>query len=127
MTMRDKDGSPDAMLDALFEAGRAARPEPSPALMERLRADALAEQPRPGLQPRAAWPAGGRLARWLDAIGGWPGMAGLVAASAAGLWIGVADPVGITDLAGGDRSAVEYDLTDLVPGFPDLLAEEGEV
>lgn len=54
------------------------------------------------------------LAQLVVAIGGWPALGGLVAASAAGLWVGIAPPDFVPDpgvMAGIDESAltVPYD------------------
>ncbi len=76
-------------LEALFAAARA--PALPPDLSARILADAAAEQPRlPPCEPRRLRPH--RLRQVFGLLGGWPGLGGLVAASAAGVWIGVAPP-----------------------------------
>lgn len=85
MTTPEKDP-----LDVFFEASKAAQPEASDALMARIMADAVALQPEPVVvsspTPVGLW---GRIS---DAMGGWPSMAGLATAAAAGLWIGIDTP-----------------------------------
>lgn len=64
--------------------------------MARVMADAARAMPR---QAVPAAPQPGRFASWLQALGGWPTMGGLVAAGVAGLWIGVAPPASLENLA----------------------------
>lgn len=83
-------------LDSLFADARAAEPRVSEGLMARVLADADAMMPKAlGLpepqhrpEPRRGWLAG----LW-TVLGGPRGMAGLVAAGAAGVIIGFLDPV----------------------------------
>lgn len=70
----------DEMLEAGFAALRAAAPDPRPAFIEGLMADALAEQPAPA---RASVR---RPRRWLPF--GWPGGAALTGAALGGLALG---------------------------------------
>ncbi|PKQ14171.1 MAG: hypothetical protein CVT70_00750 [Alphaproteobacteria bacterium HGW-Alphaproteobacteria-1] len=74
----------DVRLEAFFEAARATPPEPSPALM------AAVLRAAEGLQPAA--PRAPLTARLREAFGGWPALAGLATAAAAGVWIGTALP-----------------------------------
>lgn len=114
-------------LDAAFAASRRHAPDPSPALMARILADADAEAAKAharGADPVAA-PSGAAalLRRIAAAVGGWSALGGLVAAGAAGLWLGVAPPPGLDGLSGlidGGAGAGVYDVADLVPAFPDL-------
>lgn len=79
-------------LDALFAQARRADPAPlEPDFAARLIAQAEALRPRPA-PARPRWLA--RLRAALADVGGAPGLAGLGAAGVAGLWIGLADPVG---------------------------------
>ncbi len=116
---REKDNG-DTLLEGFFEAGRKDAPAVPADLMERVFGDALAEMPAP---PAAARP--GPLARFSEAIGGWPSMAGLATAAVAGLWIGYAQPVGLEILAGGEETALAFELGDLLPGYGGLALEEG--
>lgn len=116
-------------LDAAFAASRRHAPDPSPALMARIVADAEAEAgraaARSGAGERHAAVSGARalLRRAAAAVGGWSALGGLVAAGAAGLWLGVAPPPALDSLAvlieNGAATGV-YDVADLVPAFPDL-------
>jgi hypothetical protein len=95
MTTTDRDGGE---LDDLFAEVRAQAPEPAPDLMARIFAEAervAAERERRGPAPvrQGAW------REWLRLLGGWPTVGGLVASTLAGLWIGVAQPPGLSDLA----------------------------
>ena len=112
MTMTERDP-----LDDFFEAGRADRAAPDPALMARILADAeavAAARAAPG--PRRE----GRLSAVLRGIGGWPALAGLATATAAGVWIGIAMP----DVTSPFVAGAGYDLNDLLPGYgTDLLVE----
>lgn len=115
--MADMDKAPQGQsdLDDLFAAARGNRPAMPEHLTRAILADAAREQP--GYQPVAPAPIGQRrsmLAQLVVAIGGWPALGGLVAASAAGLWVGIAPPDFVPDpgvMAGIDESAltVPYD------------------
>jgi len=87
-------------LEAAFDAARAAPARMPDALSARIVADALAHQPKKPL-----------LTRLLAAIGGPAGLGGLVTATVAGFWLGVAPPVdGIDPLT--FISGVEMDAGD---------------
>ena len=91
MTTNERDDG----LEALFAEARALRPVPSEDLMARLMADAERERPQPAVvsaAPRSGW------RDWISALGGWPAMGGLVAATVTGLWIGTAPPAGLSSL-----------------------------
>lgn len=116
-TMREK--TDDSGLDALFAEARAQDARPPAALVSRVLADADAA--RPGRR-RAGFGAA-----LLTAIGGWPSAAGLAAASAAGLLIGLAAPDAVPFLGTVATSTADttYDLIDLAPGYGVLAAYEG--
>lgn len=137
MTMPDsKDFGEDPMLDAFFDAGRAAAPQPSAALMARVLADA-GEVQAAALEPvgPAVSAAPGRrfgpLGLLLAALGGWPSVAGLASAAVAGLWIGVAQPdmaayVGLETASTDMTTTTEttgYDLSDIGIGGLVLAGE----
>jgi hypothetical protein len=84
----------DGLLEAHFAAAR--QTTPPEALLARVLADAEAARPvaggvRAGPGRRLSAP-GGAFSRLRAALGGWPALAGLAAATMAGLWIGVAAP-----------------------------------
>ncbi|MAB06319.1 MAG: hypothetical protein CML50_09960 [Rhodobacteraceae bacterium] len=110
MTMTDKRKAEEGALAPWFEAGRAEAPAASEDWLARMERMALDEMPAPRPAAAPETPAaqvrrGGWLRETLGALGGWPAMAGLVAACATGIWFGAADPSGLTDLldaASGD-------------------------
>ncbi|MEP1519944.1 hypothetical protein [Ascidiaceihabitans sp.] len=77
-------------LDALL-AGAKNPPAPE-ALMARVLEDALKEQPLPTLRETPTM-----MQQILAVLGGWQGMGGLVAATCAGLWIGISPPTNLPD------------------------------
>lgn len=81
------------MLDDLFAEARELAPKPSAALVARVLADA--ESPRTATPIRKR----GLMERMFDMIGGWPAAGGLLAATIAGLWIGVAPPASVEDFS----------------------------
>ncbi|SDN42878.1 hypothetical protein SAMN05216196_101509 [Lutimaribacter pacificus] len=116
----------DTRLETLFEAARGAAPKPSADLLARVLADAEAVQAAAAPVPRKSAP---RL-RWrqfVDAIGGWPAMAGLVSAGVAGLWLGISPPAALDDLGIAGAGTDEAVLVGMLPGVElALLAlEEG--
>jgi hypothetical protein len=116
-------------LDDLFAAARAAAPQPSAALLARVEADALRMMPRPPARPTAR-PRGlrGLLAEILSAVGGLGGAAGLASAMLAGLWIGIAQPQGLSALTEGLTAGLGADATldsvELIPSL-DPFSTEG--
>jgi len=104
----------DDMLEDLFADARGLTPAPSDDLMARVIADADAAQPR---ATAASAPQPGLWARMMDAIGGWPAVSGLAAATIAGVWVGVAPPSSVEDLTAtivGDEVSISLFATDLV-------------
>lgn len=102
-------------LEVLFENARAQPPKMPDGLSDRIVTDALTHLPQLPLWRRV-----------MAAVGGPAGFGGLVTATVAGFWIGVAPPVDTVDplvLFGAIESAADYDLTDLT-GF-DWDIEEG--
>ncbi|ROT95868.1 dihydroorotate dehydrogenase [Histidinibacterium lentulum] len=119
MTERPRDGLADEELDALFSAARSGgAPVPLSAdFVERVVADAAAE--RAASRPADAVKAGRVPGAGLWAmLGGWAGASGLVAATAVGVWIGVAQPLDLPALG-----AAPVELT-LMPES-DLFGMEG--
>lgn len=116
--MTDKDP-----LDPFFEAAQDARPVPPGALMARVMTGAEEEIARRARVPEPV--QAGLPVRLKEALGGWPGLAGLAATAAAGLLIGIALPeLGSLALpmAGAEAG---FDLTDLLPGYGAGAFEEG--
>jgi hypothetical protein len=110
MTRSDKNTS-DTEIETLFAAARSAPPTVPDALMASILADAGQMQP--------AQPTQGGVFSWLRALGGGPGVGGLVFATCVGFWIGVAPPANLPDLAGqllNLQSSTDIDDSDLT-GF----------
>lgn len=100
----------DALLEALFaEAAGDGKPEVSSDLLARVMADAEAMQP--AAMALAARPARqGLLSQFMQAIGGWPSLAGLATATVAGIWVGFSAygtilPTSVADLIEGDSQS----------------------
>lgn len=91
MTQNDK---PDpASVDVLLARARDTEVQLPPDLAQRVVADALNVQPQVPAAPRR--PGWGQ--RFLAALGGWPALGGLAAASCTGFWIGISPPEGMID------------------------------
>jgi hypothetical protein len=103
MPMKADDHHDDA-LGVFFDAARDTAPAPSEDMLARILADA--ETVRRRADDRGPRRTGRARAR--DALGGWPAMAGLAAATLAGLWIGAALPARVT---GPDAPAFVVDMT----------------
>jgi hypothetical protein len=136
MTDDDRNGIGQAggdPLEAAFAAARAAAAAPAPgALLARIEADARAAlRPEPAAAPARPRPvAGGRWRDLMQALGGWPGLGGLVAASAAGVWLGLAAPaaldgLGLPGAAGIDDTAAETFADGYLAGGYFSTLEEG--
>ncbi|MGC8201887.1 dihydroorotate dehydrogenase [Aliiroseovarius sp. PTFE2010] len=112
------------MLDDLFSAARADGPVPSGDLMARIMADAEAQIAVAQAAPVPARRRGWRAA--LAALGGWGAVAGLGAATFAGLSIGIYMPDPLNDLAQNVLGTPywDYSTIDMTASFYDL-AEEG--
>lgn len=118
--MADEDTSGDNELERYFRAARGDEGPAPDALVARILADAEAHR----VQPGRAGGDRGAFEAVLRALGGWPAVAGLAAASMAGIWIGAAAPDLVPQLPGAETAPV-YDLADLMPGYGDLLANDG--
>ncbi|WP_333712461.1 hypothetical protein [Yoonia sp.] len=87
----------DDFLEDLFARAQGDRATPQDDLVARVLADADAVQA--GLATQTARPAPpGLWSRMLVALGGWPAVSGLAAATVAGVWIGVAPPAPVADV-----------------------------
>lgn len=105
--MTDRD---DEMLDGIFDTARRVSPAPNDALMARVLADAarLTAAPPPV-------PSVGFWGQISANLGGWPVLGGLATVTAAGLWIGVAPPASVENIAArmmGDTVTVTLLSTD---------------
>lgn len=112
--MQDRD------LDDLLDMAARARPVPSQGLMDRVLAEALAEQPRRNAPARAV-AARGWLQRLAQAFGGGPALAGVCSFLVVGLAVGYLNPGTLDHLTGGLAASETVDL------FPstDFLMTEG--
>lgn len=119
MTMTRKDDG-EAGLERYFEASRAMPAAPAADLLARIAADGQAHCPRPGGRTR---PRGRGLRRFMADLGGWPSLAGLAAATVAGVWIGATAPGGLVPALPGATAEAAY-LVDLAPDALFALAGE---
>lgn len=109
----------DDMLDDLFAVARDVAPEPGDALMARVLADAV--------PPAVAAPVAFRQGIWArvsEMLGGWPAISGLAAATVAGIWVGVAPPASVENLAAsvmGDAVTVSLFSTQTLFDTGDIL------
>lgn len=110
-------------LDRLLSAARD-EVQPSAALMERVLADAAALQPR-AEPPRALPPAGGWLSGLFDIFGGGGAVAGMSAATVAGVFLGFAQPTSLNALTLALQGGTEVvDSMELLPGDAVFWGEE---
>ncbi|MDO6589248.1 hypothetical protein Q4539_03210 [Yoonia sp. 1_MG-2023] len=80
----------DDILEDIFAQARAVAPVPSDDLIARVMAGATVPQAVPQPAPRRS--LGQQV---LDLLGGWTAVSGLVTATCAGVWIGVAPPASV--------------------------------
>lgn len=129
----DIDKHTEQELQAFFRSLEAETGEPSPDLLARVLADAYEEQDMQAARAMAApevdalaVPRRGFLRGLLDAIGGWPAVAGLATATVAGVWIGYNPPSAFDDLTltlmNGSYGYSTSDASELLQ-FEDLLAD----
>lgn len=112
----------DDLDDLLAEAGRTA-PQPSPALMQRVLADATRLQPRPAALPERR-AQHGFWAGLAAVFGGGAALAGVGSAAVAGLFFGFVQPAVLTNAASTLTASNTIDSVDLMPGLDALLAGE---
>jgi len=89
----------DDMLDDFFAAARAGAGAPSDDLTSRILADAQTVQEN--FAPAIITKTPSLWTQLMDAVGGWPALSSLAAATVAGIWIGVAPPNSVQDLTAG--------------------------
>ena len=114
----------DDVLDGLFAEAAARREVPSAGLVSRILADAEAVQPRP--QPmRATQPVPlGWVATLADWFGGGMSLAGMSAAAATGLYLGVAQPAQVLALTELVTGSTTIDSLELLPAPGTLWVQE---
>ena len=112
-------------LDDLLALAAMHPPTPSPALMDRVTADALALQPQSLTVSRAAVARPGLWSRLVDLLGGPAALAGVTSAALFGIALGYLDPTTVDILALGQ--GVDQAETEAVDFFPsvDFLMTEG--
>ncbi|WP_420861025.1 hypothetical protein [Algirhabdus cladophorae] len=104
----------DDPLDAFFAAAQADPPQASDDLLQRVMRDASDLQPQ--VDAWGAAPEPSVWTRFKDMVGGWPSIAGLATATAAGLWIGIDTPMladSVMSLYFDTGSAAAFDDADL--------------
>lgn len=113
----------DSELGLFFEAMRRDAPAPSAALLARVIADAEAEA-RLRAAPPCPVPAGpGWLGRLVAGLGGWGVVAGLTAATLAGVWLGFFVSTEAPELLSMLASEESYELVELIPSLDAWLTE----
>ena len=111
-------------LNDLFAEAAARREEPSAGLVSRILADADAAQPHhQPLRPVQPAPRGW-LATLSDWFGGGMSLAGMSAAAATGLYLGVAQPASVLALTELVTGTTTIDSLELLPGTGTLWAQE---
>ena len=110
-------------IDALFAEARAQAPLHSTALIDRVIADAIAQQPQP--LPARAKPrqAPGFWASIVDALGGKTALAGLGSAAVVGVLLGFVQPTSVTALTDAFFAQTPIGEVDLIPGVDAILTE----
>lgn len=91
----------DAKLDAMFAQARSQDVTPSEGLLDRVMMDADSVLAASEVPPAEAVAGPSWGAMFLEAIGGWPSLSGLAAATVAGLWIGISPPAALSDVSAG--------------------------
>jgi hypothetical protein len=118
--MTDKTQKDDSLLDQYFDAARGADTDVPDALKDRILKDALAEMNRS--EPAKDTPPTSPMARFFEALGGWPAFAGLATATVAGVWIGFQTPL---DLGAVGQAEASFELSDLADGVWAFELDEG--
>ena len=111
-------------LDDLLALAARRSTMPSPALMDRVTADALALQPLPMTVPRAAVARPGLWSRLVEMLGGPAAMAGVTSAALFGVALGYLDPTTMDILAYGQGAdQAETEAVDFFPSVDFLMTE----
>ena len=114
----------EAGLDDLFAEAAAMREVPSTGLLARIHADADAMQVKPAPQQKAAPIPRGWVATLADWFGGGLSLAGMSAAAATGLYLGVAQPASVLALAEMVTGTTTIESLDLLPASGTFWAQE---
>ena len=124
------DKSDEFDLDKLFDAAKSKPVEPSTDFFARVLSDAEAMQPAaPGVIKTPVRHKNGIsdfFQGLSEAIGGWPGFAGLATAAVTGLWIGISPPSGLIEPIGsvlGTDTSAFTDALEYGDGFDFTLFE----
>ena len=113
----------DDILDGMFAEAASQQPVPSAGLISRIVADADSEQPKPQfLRPAKA--TGGWFATLADWFGGGMSLAGMAAAAATGLYLGVTQPASVLALTELVTGSTTIDSLELLPASGTLWAQE---
>jgi hypothetical protein len=118
-------GMQNSDLDDLLALAATHPPEPSPALMDRVLADALALQPQPrsALPPKAAAVTrSGFLSRLAAMFGGPAALAGVTSAALFGVALGYLDPTTMDILALG-QATEQAEAVEMFPSVDFLMTE----
>lgn len=110
----------DLALDAFFSAARAETPPMSVDFLKTLTEQAIKAQP----VATARVPDPGIWEQIKSAVGGWPGLTGLVATCAVGVWLGISPTGGMSALWDMQQAGIGTLSIDPLSGF-DLAMMEG--
>lgn len=94
---------------------------PPPGFLTRVAAAGAAMQPAPEVASPVSQPSRRAPGLWAELareLGGWRGAGGLITATLAGAWIGLADPGGLL------MSAASAGTVELMPGMGELFGTE---
>ena len=111
-------------LDLLFAQARATSVIPSDALMARILSDAEKTQPAPRVLVQTPQPKPGFWQQLTHALGGGGVFAGVTVSMVLGLFVGLVQPSGLTNLSDALWLDSSIESVDLMPGIDALLAEE---
>lgn len=124
--MTEKRHLSDVELNDLFAGAAGASKLASEALMARIMAEAemVADAQSQPLFATVSQVRQGKFRRFLNGLGGWPAVAGLVTVTVAGIWIGYASPDALEDITDLYLATdTGFNLEDLMPSYDNLLNE----
>jgi len=129
--MMTKQNADNEMIESLFAEIRDGEdPVPGDALLSRIMADATSQQRQAHPPIRTAKThRPGFISQLINAFGGWPALAGMTTAAAAGLWIGIYPPALIDNLASdiwfGSEATIDAEIAADFDSDFDLFLLEG--